>query len=316
MHFIHRLSLLILLVSALAGSIHESATASTGPASCMTATEWRLLDQLNVYRGLHGLDQFVTSPTLTAAARHQAESMARYGYFPSDYSVQFEGPKHDQTITWQENIANAGYPDNTHTKRAAMIGSGSESVEAIVQTLTSLPAYQDVLNDPRYLAIGIGFAADPSNPDEAYWTVTLGSLVDARLATCQDVSLPLEIAGATASADTSDPMLATDGDLSTTWLTTSEQTDEVAWITVDLGSVQTISRIEWMFTEPGLADAFTIEVAIDPTQSSVIASKTNGVVDQWRSLSWSGSARYIRFAFANTSGAVGMPCLAEIRVFG
>ena len=74
-----------------------------------------------------GLAPLVASPTLTAAARHHAESMATYNYFPADYSVRHEGENHDQTITWQENIANFGYPDNTHTTRSAIIGAGTDS---------------------------------------------------------------------------------------------------------------------------------------------------------------------------------------------
>lgn len=312
MRFLLRLTLLVATLLPISGAIPVLAA---DPVACTSRTEWLLLDDINTFRGVNRMDGLTVSPTLTAAARHQAESMARYGYFPSDYSVQFEGPNHDQTITWQQNIANAGYPDNTHTKRAAMIGSGSHSVSAIVQTLTGLASYRAVLEDPRYLAIGIGFAADPANPDEAYWTVTLGSLIDARLATCDDVPATLPIASATASDPESSPSAAIDGDLGTAWTVGGDVAVDDAWITIDLGSVASISRIEWIFTEPGLADQFTIEVATTMGQTTVIASKTNGAVDQWRAVSWTGEARYIRFAFGNPDGDLALPALAEVRVF-
>jgi len=282
---------------------------------CLTGVEWRLLDQVNTFRGLDGIGYLSVSPSLTSAARHQAESMARYSYFPSDYSLQFEGPNHDETITWQENIANAGYPDNTHTRRAAMIGSGSRSVEAIVETLTGLPAYRSVLEDAGFQAIGIGFAADPANPDEAYWTVTLGSLVDARLETCGDVAQPVSIASATSSANSESAELAIDGNLTTTWQTTGSDTSGGAWLQIDLGAVQSISRIEWMFAEPGKAGHFSIAVSADGSSWTSIASKGDGAVDQWRRLSWSGTARFVRFAFEEIAHGP-FPYLSEVRVFG
>ena len=85
---------------------------------CLSANEALLLDRINTFRMVSGLAPLVASPTLTAAARHHAESMATYNYFPADYSVRHEGENHDQTITWQGTSPTLGIP-TTRTPLAA-----------------------------------------------------------------------------------------------------------------------------------------------------------------------------------------------------
>ncbi|HQY31696.1 MAG TPA: discoidin domain-containing protein [Thermomicrobiales bacterium] len=280
---------------------------------CSSANEVLMLDRINTFRSLQGTGSVQLSPTLTLAARHQAESMARYDYFPTDYSVQFEGPNQDQTITWQQNIANAGYPDNTHTARAAIIGTGTPNVTAIAAQVFALPAYETVLLDARYLAIGIGFAASPTDPNLAYWTITFGSLVDAVAKPCAGVPTAIPIARAEASTNSLAADLATDGDLHTVWHST-EKSPYSIWLGIDLGSVQSITRIEWLLTEPGGADEFTILVSTDGRAWSVVASKSNGAVDAWRSVEYVGRARYIQYTFGNPNKDAEIGYLAEVRV--
>src|SRR5688500_10631797 len=94
------------------GSARSAVALQPSTASCLSANEAQLLDRINTVRRIEGLPQLVASPTLSAAARYHAESMATWNYFPDDYSVRTEGEADDDTMTWQENIARAGYPDN------------------------------------------------------------------------------------------------------------------------------------------------------------------------------------------------------------
>ena len=285
-------------------------------AVCQSSNEWLLLDRINTWRDLNGLPALAASPTLTSAARHQAESMAQYGYFPDDYSVQFEGPDHNQIITWQQNIANAGYPDNTHTVRAAIIGTGVPSVSAIAKTLINLPAYRSVIADSRYRAIGVGFAIETSDPGTVVWTITLGSLLDNQAETCADVPALLPVASASASKGSMKGALAVDGSLETVWSTSGDTIPADATITLDLGSVLQLSRIEWLFSQGGAADSFLIQVSSDKSNWTDVAVKTNGAVGEWRAQEWTGLARYVRFTFVNPNSDPVLGYLAEIRVFG
>jgi uncharacterized protein YkwD len=298
----------------LTGPVGTQLNTVLAATSCLAPAESALLDRLNTDRAQAGADNLTVSPTLAAAARHQAQSMATYGYFPDDYSVQFEGPNHDQTITWQQNIANAGYPDNIHTVRAAIIGSGSNSAGEIARTVTTLPAYRDVVNDGRFLAVGIGFATSDTN--QGYWVITLGSLVDGSLAPCPETPVPLAIAGSGRSSNSNASDAVIDGDLATSWQTTTEDIPGNAWVWIDLGSAQTIARIEWLFARGGAADEFAIDVSLDRHDWTEIASKSNGAVGEWRSLDWNGTARYVRFYFSNPNHDAELGYLAEIRVLG
>jgi uncharacterized protein YkwD len=281
---------------------------------CLSASEALLLDRINTFRQVNGLSPLVASPTLTAAARHHAESMATYNYFPADYSVRHEGPDHDQTITWQQNIANFGYPDNTHTTRSAIIGAGTDAVAAIYRSLTDLPAYQRVLTDRRFHAIGIGFGSNPGSDDGSYWAITFGSVSDGKLEACAGVAIPIRIVGSGRTDNSSDSAAAYDGDYSTYWATTSKKAPKNAYVWFDLGSAQEIGAIEWMFAKPGAADQFAIDISLDKKSWTQVTSKSNGAVDEWRSATWTGSARYVRFYFSNPNDDPVLGYLSEVRI--
>ena len=288
--------------------------AQSFPAVCLNADEALLLDRINTYRVLNGLPALSASPTLTTAARHQAESMATFNYFPADYSVQHEGPGQDQTITWQQNIANAGYPDNTHTTRSAIIGAGSDSVAMIYRSLTGLPAYSDVLTDRRFKAVGIGFASNPESDEGSYWVMTFGSLRDAEISPCEGVTVPATIIAGGRSSNSTSSDLAFDGDFGTVWSTKKKANPQDAYVWFDLGSVQDIGAIEWMFSREGAADRFAIDVSLDRETWSQVATKSNGAVNEWRSLSWKGRARYVRFYFSNPNDDSVLGYLSEVRI--
>jgi uncharacterized protein YkwD len=308
------LPVVLILLVAPATSFSTSALQSTD-ARCLSQEEALLLDRINTFREMNGLSRLAASPTLSTAARHHAESMATHNYFPADYSVQFEGPNHDQTITWQQNIANAGYPDNTHTTRSEIIGAGTDSVALIQRSLTGIAAFEAILSDRRFQAVGIGFGTNPNSDEGTYWVITFGSLRDAVISPCEGVTVQAAIERGGRTDNSTGSELAYDGDFSTAWSTETDEPPRRARIWFDLGSIQQISAIEWMMSEPGGADEFTIEVSLDRETWSPIAKKSNGAVNEWRTASWQGRARYIRFDFRNPNGDPVLGYLAEVRIF-
>jgi uncharacterized protein YkwD len=310
--------LLILAIAIAAVSLpadaRQTAAAQAGGDRCLSANEALLLDRINTVRQVNGLAPLLASPALTTAARHHAESMATYNYFPADYSVRHEGPDHDQTITWQQNIANAGYPDNTHTTRSAIIGAGTDSIPAIYKSLSELPAYRQVLTDRRFHAIGIGFGSNPDSDEGSYWAITFGSVSDGQLAPCAGVAIPVPIVASGRTDNSSDSAVAYDGDFSTSWATTSKKAPKNAYIWFDLGTPQEISAIEWMFAKQGAADQFAIDVSLDKQAWTQVAAKSNGAVDEWRSATWRGTARYVRFYFSNPDEDPVLGYLCEVRI--
>jgi len=288
--------------------------AQSSASSCLSANEALLLDRINTFRQVNGLSRLIASPTLTAAARHHAESMATYNYLPADYSVRHEGENHDQTITWQENIANFGYPDNTHSARSAIIGAGTDSVPTIYRSLTDLPAYREVLADRRYRAIGIGFGSNPDSEEGVYWAFTFGSISDGVLALCDGVAIPVPIVASGRTDNSPNSAFAYDGDYATYWATTTKKAPASAWIWFDLGSPRAISEIDWMFAKGGAADTFAIDVSLDRKTWTQVTMKSNGAVNEWRSVGWRGTARYIRFYFANPNKDRVLGYLSEVRV--
>jgi uncharacterized protein YkwD len=297
------------------GAARSSAAQQTLTASCLSADEAQLLDRINTVRRIQGLPSLVASPTLSAAARFHAESMATYNYFPDDYSVRLEGEADDDTLTWQENIARAGYPDNTHTTRGAIIGAGTNSVAAIYRSLTERPAFRSLLLDHRFKAIGLGFASNPESDEGTYWALTLGSLVDDTVAPCEGVAVEIPIVAGARTDNSSESSAVYDGDLTTTWSTTTDEPPDVAYVWLDLGSVQEISAIEWMFAKAGAADQFAIDASTDRRTWTQVTRKGNGAVNEWRSVLWSGEARYVRFFFSNPNQDDVLGYLAEVRVF-
>lgn len=283
---------------------------------CLSADEVLLLDRVNTFRRINALPGLVASPTLTSAARHHAASMATHDYLPEDYSIRFEGEESDETITWQANIANAGYPDNTHTTRGAIIGAGTDSIPAIYGTLTERQAFRELLLDERFRAIGVGFGANSESERGHYWALTLGSLIDDAIAPCAGVPVEIPIVAGGRTGNSSESNAVFDGDLTTAWSTTGGDPPGAAYLWLDLGEVREISAIEWLFAQPGAADQFAIDVSNDRETWTQIARKGNGAVNEWRRITWEGEARYIRFFFANPNDDPVLGHLAEVRVFG
>jgi uncharacterized protein YkwD len=302
-----------------------TASANTdSSAYCADPEELALLSQLNAYRTEQGVGELTLSVSLGAAAKHHSESMATFNYFDGSHDLHFEGENQDQTVTWQQNIANHGYPDNTHTSRAENLAAGFETaMETLLQWQNS-PSHNEHLLSPKYQAVGIGRAFNPESEYRWYWTVTFGSLVDSTAAACDESETgngtpapgsELEIVRSGRNGSSTESNVVYDGDEATSWYTTKARTPTSGYVWVDLGDVRSISRIDYLFSEKGGADAFQIQTSNDRENWEVVAELEKPAIGKWMSMELSGEARYVRFYFTNPNDAPVLGYLAEVRVY-
>jgi F5/8 type C domain len=172
-----------------------------------------------------------------------------------------------------------------------------------------------VLTDRRFQAVGIGFGINPESDEGAYWVIAFGSLRDAVISPCEGVTVQVAIESGGRTNNSTNSALAYDGDFSTYWATTAKKPPQNAYIWFDLGSIQAIRSIEWMFAQGGGADRFAIDISLDRETWTQITMKSNASVNEWRTVTWKGSARYVRFYFANPNDDAVLGYLAEVRVF-
>ena len=292
------------------GSTGTTLTPSATLASsyCADPEELAMLSELNAYRSEHGLGELTLSATLGAAAKHHSESMANFNYFDGSHDLHFEGDSQDQTITWQENIANHGYPDNTHTSRAENLAAGFESATQTLDQWVNSPSHNQHLLSAKYQAIGIGRAFNPESEYRWYWTVTFGSFVDAAAGPCDTDAaagttpapgseLPIIRSGRNGSSTESSVVY--DGDTATAWHTTKARTPTSGYVWVDLGDVRTISRIDCLFSKTRGSDFVQVQVSTDREEWTTVAELEDPSPREWLSIEWSGETRYVRFYFTN-----------------
>lgn len=291
---------------------------------CADSEEFELFTEINDYRSANGLAPLVLSPSLGAAADHHSESMASFNYFDPSHDLHFEGPNQDETVTWQANIANFGYPDSTHTSRAENLAAGYERAAETIAQWQSSPSHDEHLLSTKFQAIGVGRAFNPESEYHWYWTVTFGSLVDSTASACVETAgaegspapgtqLPIMRSGRNGSS--SDSSAVYDGDEATTWYTTKARTPVDGYVWIDFGGVRTISKVEYLFSSSGAADAFQIQVSTEKKEWITIASLGEPPAGKWQTLEWTGDARYVRFYFTNPNGDAVLGNLAEVRVY-
>ncbi len=105
-----------------------------------------------------------------------------------------------------------------------------------------------------------------------------------------------------------------DGDPSTYWATDTDMPPAEASVYVDLGAIQPIGRIRWLFAAEGLAEGLQIEVSTDGASWAPLAAPGNAPAGFWQELAAGVSARYVRFAFTNPSQLPAVGGLAEVEV--
>jgi hypothetical protein len=305
-------------------SAHSGLVGLDAAEYCADPEELAMLTELNAYRVENGEGELTLSVTLGAAARHHSEGMAAFNYFDGSHDLHFEGPNQDQTITWQENIANHGYPDNTHTSRAENLAAGFETAVETLEQWKNSPSHNDHLLSGKYQAIGIGRAFNPEAEYRWYWTVTFGSLIDAPAAPCDESASvdgsaapgsQLSILRSGRNGSSTESYVAFDGDEATAWYTTKARTPTSGYIWFDFGAIESLSKVEYFFSRSGGADAFEIQVSNDREEWTTIAELSSPEAGDWESFEWSGKARYVRFSFSNPEKVDVLGYLAEVRFY-
>lgn len=127
---------------------------------------------------------------------------------------------------------------------------------------------------------------------------------------------PLPIAGGGGSGIGNWSGYARDGNIQTTWRTISNTPPSRAQVYVDLGRVQPITGVEWVFRRTSGAASYAIEVSTDKTTWTPMSSHAGSTPLAWQRFALTADARYVRFLFTNPTGAPILGWVAEIKVYG
>lgn len=110
---------------------------------------------------------------------------------------------------------------------------------------------------------------------------------------------------------------AFDGDMNTAWYTQMENPPDWAWLSMDLGKVMQVEKIQWAFAVVGFADEMTIQVSQDKLVFTTIATPNNASETHvWQTLDTNVTARYVRFYFRNPNQKAQLGFLSEVAIFG
>ncbi len=110
---------------------------------------------------------------------------------------------------------------------------------------------------------------------------------------------------------------AGDGDPATEFVTQmlDSSAPTWAWLNADLGEDVPLVRIDWMWSAPGAADEFRIDVSIDGVSWTTVAKPGETPVGGWNSLQMNQKVRIVRFSFHNPQHDPQLGHLAEVRFF-
>jgi len=290
------------------GTVHSTSLFTTADFSAEPA-ECELLSVINAYRKKNGRSALTISLTLSGAAEHHSADMATNNYFSH---TLYDGS------TWAANIAAHGYPKNT--SRAENIAAGRETAAGVFEQWRNSSGHNANMLGSKYRAIGIGRVKNSDSTYTWYWTNTYGSTVD-KPYTCPEKSSAsvesslLSFRGGGRSASSTSSLQAFDGDLETSWYTTTSSTPRNGYVYFDLGSSVYISKIMWYFNQGGASDLFEIQVSNDKSHWSTLISRETTNAGSWQSLKVGDRARYVRFYFYNPNQDGVLGYLAEVKVY-
>ena len=121
------------------------------------------------------------------------------------------------------------------------------------------------------------------------------------------VAVPVKLTVASATASDSEganpPAKAIDGSTSTRWSASVTSCPPAHWLTLDLGSVQTVNRVNTLFFN-GLTYTYDISVSTDNvTFTTVVPSRNTTVPYAWETDTFAPvSARYVRINISSKNG--------------
>jgi uncharacterized protein YkwD len=158
------------LVTLLVPAVSETAGGDCTPGGDWPAVRADLasavLVAVNQHRAMVAAPALVTSPTLTAAAVWKARHMARYGYMAHD------DPAPPVARTPADRLAACGYVGGWGEN----IAFGYTTAPAVLAAWLASPGHKANLEQPAWLATGIGVAVAPNGV--TYWAQEFGTTID------------------------------------------------------------------------------------------------------------------------------------------
>lgn len=125
---------------------------------------------------------------------------------------------------------------------------------------------------------------------------------------------PYRIVAASGSRHANNARYASDGNPRTSWRTTGAKRPRSAFVVFDLGQERPLGSVGWMFGRTGLADSYRVQASRDRVAWRAIGQGGNLPAGRWRRVATTGSARYVRFLFANPRRDRPLGYLAEVEI--
>ncbi|MDQ3514625.1 MAG: S8 family serine peptidase [Chloroflexota bacterium] len=134
-------------------------------------------------------------------------------------------------------------------------------------------------------------------------------------ATATQVATKLSVVRSYQSSGSTLATATYDRNTATAWYTTLTTAPSSAWFTQDLGGTKALGSVRWRFSATGYADRFTIQTSSDNLTWTTRATGGNAAAGTWQSASFTASARYVRFLFANPNRDTRLGYVSEVEVY-
>ncbi len=222
-----------------------------------------------------------------------------YGSYADAWEIQLSNNRVDWTTVASESNADPGVWQNLTVNRKA----------TYVRFLFTNPNHDPKVGGIAEVKI---FPADGPTTDLPTPTPTA---TPSPSPTATPVATPYKITVGNRSSNSSLPTLAYDGNMATSWVSTST-TPSSAWVIFGLGSVKPIGTIRYVFGSGlgGFADSWQIQVSVDKIVWTTIANRGNASPGSWKDQAVNRNARWVRFIFSNPNGDVKLGGIAEVQI--
>jgi len=125
---------------------------------------------------------------------------------------------------------------------------------------------------------------------------------------------PLAVADVWADGGATSAWNTVDGSQGSVWYSVDGAGQ--ASITLDLGAVQQVTGVRWMYAESGGADNMRLLVSLDGSSWTQLVTTSNRAPYTWEGLPTALDARFVRLTFDNPNGVPVLGLLAEVEVWG
>ncbi|MBA2470202.1 MAG: discoidin domain-containing protein [Chloroflexia bacterium] len=125
---------------------------------------------------------------------------------------------------------------------------------------------------------------------------------------------PLQITDVWGTNGGNNAWRAIDGSQETSWV--SADGVGQASLTINLGSIQSLTGIRWMYLQSGGADSMRLQISTDGNNWTQLVTTSNRAPFTWEGWSTDASAQYVRLVFDNPNGVTTLGYVAEVQVWG